>query len=104
MNALESILGREGISEFFSQRRIKHGLPAKAYTSEDFFRLEQERVFAHNWTFTGYAHELAEPGDALPTVAAGLPVLMLKGADSRIRSARPGLRASAARADCAHQA
>ena len=85
MNALESILGREGISEFFSQRRIKHGLPAKAYTSEDFFRLEQERVFAHNWTFIGYAHELAEPGDAVPTMAAGLPVLMLKDADSWIR-------------------
>ncbi len=85
MNALESILGREDICKFFSQPRIKHGLPARTYTSEDFFRLEQERVFARNWTFIGYAHELAEPGDAVPAVAAGLPVLMLKGADSRIR-------------------
>ena len=85
MNALESILGREEISEFFSQRPIKHGLSAKAYTSEDFFNLEQDRVFADNWTFIGYAHELAKPGDAAPTVAAGLPVLMVKGADSRIR-------------------
>ncbi len=85
MNALESILGRERVSEFFSQARIKRGLPARAYTSEDFFRLEQERVFARSWTFIGYAHELAEPGDAVPAVAAGLPVLMLKDADSRVR-------------------
>ena len=56
---------------------IAHGLPADAYVSEDFRRRENETVFANNWVFAGFVHELARPGDAVPVTVAGQPVLLV---------------------------
>ncbi|MEM7173598.1 MAG: aromatic ring-hydroxylating dioxygenase subunit alpha [Pseudomonadota bacterium] len=85
-SALESILGTEALQDFLSPGQIKHGLPSGAYTSQDFFDLEQEKVFAGQWAFVGFAHELAEPGDMAPLTAAGLPVVLVRGKDREIRA------------------
>ena len=65
-------------------KHVLKGLPPEAYTSEDYFRLEQERVFARNWTFVGFAHELAEAGTAIPVQAAGQPLLLLTNEQGEI--------------------
>ena len=48
--------------------------------------LEQERVFSANWHAIGFEHDVPNPGDAYPVMsAAGRSLLMVRGADQRVR-------------------
>jgi len=60
------------------------GLNQAAYNDEDFFRLEQQRVFAKNWVFVGFVHEFKEPGSCVPIEVAGQPLLILANAQKQI--------------------
>ena len=46
-------------------------LTPEAYTSEAFFAVERERVFATSWVAVGCSAQLREPGDVLVTEVAG---------------------------------
>ena len=61
-----------------------HGLPAAAYTDDAFWEIECDTMFTQNWVCAGFAHELAEPGDAMPVTVAGKPVLLLKNQKGEI--------------------
>lgn len=78
-STLEEILGAEAIESARS-------LPAAAYTSDAFFRLEQNRLFPRTWTCVAFAQEISEPGDAVPLMIAGLPVILLRDKDGEIRA------------------
>ena len=65
---------------------IAYGLPADAYTASDHLEREYRQVFARHWTFVGFAHDAAEPGDAYPTRVAGQPILVARGEDGRLRA------------------
>lgn len=60
-------------------------LPARAYTDEDIHRAEIERIFASNWSATCFAHTLPDPGDARPIEFLGIPLLVVRGCDRRVR-------------------
>jgi len=53
---------------------IKHGLPAYAYTDEGFHRTENQTIFAQNWIFAGFAHQIENAGDVIPITVAGKPI------------------------------
>ena len=38
-------------------------LPREAYVSPDWFRAEQEKLFAQTWSYVGVSTELPNPGD-----------------------------------------
>ena len=82
---VESLLGREAIEALMAPAERAKGLPGKAYTDPEFFRLEQARLFPRRWMAIGVAHDVAEPGDAKPVTVAGWPLLMVRGRDSRLR-------------------
>ena len=84
--SLQSILGAEALAAFEAPGPVLRGLPAAAYTSEAFFALENERIFAGSWIFAGLAHELAKPGDAVPVTVAGKPVLLVRDAAHEVRA------------------
>ena len=83
---LDTILGQGAVEGFSSAGALKRGLPSAAYTSQDFFKLEQERVFTRNWALAGFAHELPEPGGAVPVTVGGAPIVLIHGMDGRIRA------------------
>lgn len=60
-------------------------LPNVAYTSPDFLKMENERVFARTWMLAGFAHEIAAPGDAMPITVADRPLILLRDQDGNIR-------------------
>ena len=72
------------LSRFRSKSGLSRGLPASAYTDESFWRIECDTVLAQTWVCAGFAHELAEPGDAVPATIAGKPVLLVKNAKCEI--------------------
>ena len=63
-----------------------HGLPAKSYTDQQFWEVECNTVLAHGWLFVGFVHELLKPGDAVPILIAGKPILLIKNNKSEIKA------------------
>ena len=61
-------------------------LPVEAYTSQDWFDREQERIFSRTWAFAGLMEDVSEPG-AYVSVQAGLNnIFVVKGRDHRLRA------------------
>ncbi len=57
-----------------------------AYTSEEFFALERERVFGSGWVAAGCSARLREPGDVLVTEAAGRSIFVVRTQDGGLRA------------------
>ncbi len=61
-------------------------LPVEAYTSQEWFDLEQERIFSRTWAFAGLAEDIDEPGQ-YTSVQAGLNnIFIVMGRDRRLRA------------------
>ena len=60
------------------------GLPNLAFTSEEFLRLEQERLFKRNWVFVAHGRDVPNTGDIKPLDVAGLPLLLVRNAADKI--------------------
>jgi len=61
-------------------------LPAEYYASEALYALEQERIFQRDWLYVCRADEISRPGDWYSVQIAGEPVMIVRGADSKIRA------------------
>ena len=57
-----------------------------AYTSDEFFALERERVFASAWVPVGCSAALRDPGDVLVTEAAGRSLFVVRKHDGVLRA------------------
>ena len=61
-------------------------LPVAAYTSTEWFDLEQERIFSRTWAYAGFAEDVSEPGQYV-SVQAGLNnIFIVMGRDRRLRA------------------
>ena len=78
---LNDVAGARGLEPFTEAGAVAHGLPAFAYVNEDFWRLENDKLFPNAWMFVGFAHELAKLGDVIPIDVAGKPVFLIRGRD-----------------------
>src|ERR671932_1701149 len=58
----------------------------EAYTSEAFFALERERVFASTWVAAGCSAQLREPGDVLVAEVAGRSIFVVRKQDGALRA------------------
>ena len=61
-------------------------LPNIAYTGEDFYRFEQETVFARTWVFAAFVHQFENVGDMVPVEIAGQPVVIVKSAENQFKA------------------
>jgi len=72
--------------------RVRHPLleadtlPPWCYSSPAFYAREVERIFAKVWNFIGHADMLPRPGSYHTLEFAGVPVLVVRGRDGRIRA------------------
>ena len=57
-----------------------------AYRSEEFFRLEQERLWATGWVVVGYATQLPKVGDILVAELAGQSILIVRNKALQLRA------------------
>ena len=72
------------LSSLIKDKNVVNGLPSAAYTDEKFLNLEANTVFAENWAFVGFVHELAKPGDILPVILAGKPIILVRNIKNEI--------------------
>lgn len=61
-------------------------MPKSVYTSPEFVKQEEERIFAREWLCAGRAEALPNPGDYLTMTIAGEPVIVLRDRDGQIRA------------------
>ena len=62
-----------------------HGLPNECYTSKKYLMIERERVFQDKWIGIGIGSSVPNPGDALPYNLLGIPLIILRDKESKIR-------------------
>ena len=82
---VEDILGREALSALRRPIAQSSGLPGAAYTSDEFFRLEQKRLFPRTWMCIAFASDVPQPGNAIPLMAAGIPIILVRDRKGDIR-------------------
>jgi phenylpropionate dioxygenase-like ring-hydroxylating dioxygenase large terminal subunit len=61
-------------------------LPPACYTSDEFYRFEQEALFNHEWLCVGREAQLKEPGDYFTTRIIGEPLLITRNRAGEIRA------------------
>ncbi len=61
-------------------------LPVEAYTSQDWFEVEQRVIFSQTWQFAGLIEDLAEPGDYLTVQAGQNNIVVLCDRDRQLRA------------------
>ena len=59
--------------------------PACAYSSDDWFALERERIFQRHWMGILFECQIPSPGDVLPLEFLDMPLLAVRGDDGRVR-------------------
>jgi choline monooxygenase len=83
---LTDIATAESLELFNRDAPIAHGLPALAYTNKDYWNLENDKLFNNTWVFAGFAHEIPNPGDALPFTVSSKPVFLIRNKDRQIKA------------------
>jgi choline monooxygenase len=58
----------------------------QAYTSERFFAVERERIFASSWVAVGPSAQLRQPGELLVAEVAGRSVIVVRDLDGGLRA------------------
>jgi phenylpropionate dioxygenase-like ring-hydroxylating dioxygenase large terminal subunit len=61
-------------------------IPAKRYTSEDFMKLEWERIWTKVWLLGGRSDDMKEPGDYICTEIGKESVLIVRQQDGSVRA------------------
>ena len=59
-------------------------LPKAAYTSDAFYRLEEEKLFRTGWLCVAHVSELPKPGDYLALELLGEPLVVTRAEDSAV--------------------
>jgi len=61
------------------------GLPNVAYTDQEVFAFERDKVLANTWAGLLFASELPEPGFSVPIDFMGLPLMAVRDRDNQLR-------------------
>jgi len=62
-----------------------NGLPNECYLNDEYFKIEREKVFFNNWIVVGVSSSLPNIGDAKPFDLMGVPLLILRDKNNKIR-------------------
>ncbi|MBC7136577.1 MAG: Rieske (2Fe-2S) protein, partial [Oceanibaculum nanhaiense] len=61
-------------------------LPPWCYTSDRFYQREVERIFLKVWNFIGRADRIPNPGDYFTLEFTGIPLIIVRGDDGKVRA------------------
>ena len=83
---VEEILGKKAIAAVRRPVEKAGGLPGAAYTSQEFFDLEQEQFFPRTWMGVGFECDIPNPGDAMPIMVGKLPIILVRNKQREIKA------------------
>ncbi|MDC0056861.1 aromatic ring-hydroxylating dioxygenase subunit alpha [Alphaproteobacteria bacterium] len=62
-----------------------HGLPNECYLDGPYTQIERKKLFEDKWVVVGVASSLPNPGDAKPFDLLGIPLIILRDKEKKIR-------------------
>ena len=84
-NVLSEVLDIKKIKAVNQPIERAHGLPNECYTSPEYLMIERERIFKDKWPVIGVASSVPNHGDALTFDLLGMPLIILRDKENRIR-------------------
>ena len=85
LDALSKIVDLDKIEAAKNSINEANGLPNECYLNDEYFKIERERVFFDNWIVVGVSSSVPEVGDAKPFNLMGIPLLILRDKNNKIR-------------------
>lgn len=61
-------------------------LPTEAYTSQEWYDLEQVHIFNQTWQFAGLLEDVESPGDYVTVQCGPTNIMIVRGRDQRLRA------------------
>ena len=62
-----------------------HGLPNECYLEGVYTKIERKKIFEDKWVVIGTASSLLNPGEAKPFDLLGIPLIILRDKEKKIR-------------------
>jgi choline monooxygenase len=84
-DALDRFLSPDDRAALRAPIEVASPFPNVAYTSQDYFDLEVDRVFARSWVAVSYAPSIPNLGDIQPLWIFGFPILILRDDEGMVR-------------------
>ena len=85
LDALSRIVDLDKIEAAKNSINEANGLPNECYLNDEYFKIEREKVFFDNWIVVGVSSSVPETGDAKPFNLMGIPLLILRDKNNKIR-------------------
>ena len=85
LDALSRIVDLDKIEAAKNSINEANGLPNECYLNDEYFKIEREKVFFDNWIVVGVSSSVPEIGDAKPFDLMGVPLLILRDKNNKIR-------------------
>ena len=82
---LSKILDIQKLKNVDKSIEVANGLPNECYTNNDYLLYEKENIFFNKWTVIGVASSTPNIGDARPHNLLGIPLIILRDKDMKIR-------------------
>ena len=64
---------------------VAHGLPNECYLEGPYSQIERKKIFEDKWVVIGVASSVPDPGDAKPFDLLGIPLIILRDKEKKIR-------------------
>ena len=64
---------------------MAHGLPNECYLEGPYTQIERKKIFEDKWVVIGVASSVPDPGDAKPFDLLGIPLIILRDKEKKIR-------------------
>ena len=85
LDALSRIVDLDKIEATKNSINEANGLPNECYLNDEYFKIEREKIFFDNWIVVGVSSSVPETGDAKPFNLMGIPLLILRDKNNKIR-------------------
>ena len=85
---MDTVTGRNTRDRLFHEDQAAgiFQFSAKVYTDPELFEREQRRIFDRSWLYAAHETETPKPGDFITRRVGGRAVLIVRGADDKIRA------------------
>ena len=85
MSEIYNIIEKKKLDVVKKPIEKSHGLPNECYTSQEYTKIERKKLFEDKWVVIGVASSLPNKGDAKPFDLLGIPIMILRDKQNKIR-------------------
>ncbi|MDC0226750.1 Rieske 2Fe-2S domain-containing protein [Alphaproteobacteria bacterium] len=84
-NNIYNIIDRSKLDVVSESIEKAHGLPNECYLNGEYTAIERKKIFEDKWVVIGTASSVQNPGDAKPFDLLGIPLIILRDKEKKIR-------------------